>query len=236
MREIVMVPQEHISWLVDQKDSVLSIREIRRQNLAFESLLPTGMDPLHDLFIMDVVRRDLSRNLGVLQPAILEEMCKAINSTMGLEAGVWRNVCLWQSMRTIIKAISNRVLFNLPLCEDQGFLRSTETFSTCLGTGSVVAGQLVPWPLRPLIGSFFAIPIYLNMRKSFKSLLPTIERRMDDIRRSRVGQPYMDIEHNDFMTWYCVAVLKGDIAESAKTPEAIAQRLLCLVSASQHGL
>lgn len=140
-----------------------------------------------------MVRRDLSPNLGILQPAILEEMCKAINSTMGLEADGWRDVCLWQCMRTIIKAISNRVLFNLLLCEDQGFLRSTETFSTWLATGAFVAEQLVPWPLCPLVVSIFAISVYLDMKKSCKSLVPTIEKRMDDIRRSRIGQPYKDI-------------------------------------------
>ena len=231
-----MVPQEHISWLVDQKDSVLSADKARKKNLAWEWLFPTIMDPVHDLIVFDMVRRELPRKLGILQPIILEEMCKAINISMSLETDGWRNVCLWQSMRTIIKAISNRLLFNLPLCEDQGFLRSTGIFSKWLGIGIIVAGQLVPWPLRPLVGLFLAIPINLNMKQSLKSLVPTVEKRMEDIRRNRIGQSYKDIEHNDFMTWYCVRVLNSDIAESAKTPEAIAERLLGLVWASQYNL
>ena len=161
-----MVPQEHIGWVVDQKDSVLSVKEIRKKILAIDWLLPTVMDPLHDLFMFDVVRRDLPCNFDVLQPAILEEMRNAIESTMGLETDGWREVCLWQTMRTIIKKVSNRVLFDLPLCEDQGFLRSMETFSKWLGTRAFVAGQLVPWPLRPFVGSFVAIPVSINMKLS----------------------------------------------------------------------
>ena len=79
MREIVMIPQEHISWLVDQKDSVLSLTEIRKKNLAIDRLLPTVMDPFHQPVLLDVVRRDLPRNLNVLQPIMLEELREAIN-------------------------------------------------------------------------------------------------------------------------------------------------------------
>ena len=236
MREIVMVPQEHISWLVDQKDRVLSAEVARKKNLAWKWLFPSTVDPVHDLIVFDVVRRELPRNLGVLQPVILEEMCKAINTSMSLETDGWRDVCLWKSMRRIIEAVSNRLLFNLPLCEDQSFLRSTGIFSKWLGTGIIVTGQLVPWPLHPLVGRLFAIPINLNMKKSLKCLVPTVEKRMDDIRRNKTGQSYKDIGHNDFMGWYCVGVLNSDIAERAKTPEPVAERLLGLVSASQHSL
>ena len=236
MREIVIIPQEHISWLIDQKDSDLSVVEIRKKNLAFEWLLPSVMDPVHDPIVFDLIRRKVPRNIGILQPAIMEEMCNAINGSMSLGTDGWRSVCLWQSMRSITKAVSNRLLFNLPLCEDQGFLRSTETFGNCLGMGALIAGQLVPWPLRPLVGSIFAIPIYLNRKSSFKSLVPMVEKRMDDIRRCRIGHSYKDIEPNDFTTWYCVAVLNSDIAEYAKTPDAIARRLLGLVGASRHNL
>lgn len=227
MREIVMIPQEHISWLVDQKDSVLSVKEIRKKNLAIDWLLPTVMDPLHDLFMFDVVRRDLPRNLNILQPIILEELRKATERSMGLETDSWHEICLWQTMRTIIKTVSNRVLFDLPLCEDRGFLKSVETFSSWLGTGAFVAGQLVPWPLRPFVGSFIAIPVYLHLKLSLRSLLPPVKKRMEDIRRGR------EYEHNSFMTWYVAAVLNADVDVSVKKPEAIAERLLLLVSKSE---
>ncbi|KAL8930623.1 MAG: hypothetical protein Q9208_000494 [Pyrenodesmia sp. 3 TL-2023] len=231
MREIVMVPQEHIGWLVDQKDSVLSVREIRKKNQAIECLLPTVMDPLHDLFMFDVVRRDLPRNFGVLQPAILEEVRDAIDTTMGLEIDGWREVCLWQTMRTIIKKVSNRVLFDLPLSEDQGFSRSMDAFSKWLGSGAFIAGQLVPWPLRPFVGSLIAIPVYLNMKSALRALVPTVKKRMDDVKRD---PSFKDKEQNNFMSWFATAVLNADIAPSVKTPEARAHRLMALVIARRR--
>ena len=90
-----MLSQEHISWLVDQKDSALSVKEIRKKNLAIDWLLPTVMDLLHELFMFDVVRHDVPCNLSPLQPAILEEMRNGFEATMGLNNDGWREFCLW---------------------------------------------------------------------------------------------------------------------------------------------
>lgn len=223
-----MVPQEHISWLVDQKDSVLSRMEIRKKHLAIDWLLPTVLDPLHDLFMFDVVRRDLPRNLNVLQPIMYQELRNAIGSSMGLETDNWHETCLWQTMRTILRAVSNRVFFDLPLCEDRGFLKSMQTFSGCLGIGAFIAGQLAPWPLTPIIGSFVAIPVYIHLKLSLRSLLPIVKKRMDDIQRGK------EHEQNSFITWHVAAVLNADIDVSLKKPEAIAQRLLLLVSEAEN--
>ena len=144
MKEIMMLPQAHINWLVDQKDSALSVKEIRKKNLAIDWLLPTVMDPLHDLFMFDVVRCDLPRNFGTLQPVILEEMRNGIEAPIGLNEDGWREACFWQTMRTVIRKVSNLVLFNLHLCEDRDFLKSMETFPFWLGNSAFASGQLVP--------------------------------------------------------------------------------------------
>lgn len=57
---------------------------------------------------------------------------------------------------------------------------------------------------------------------------------MDVIKRRREDPSCQDKKHNNFMTWYVMAVLESDIVPSVKTPEAIAQRLLLLVSAIEH--
>ena len=228
MREIVMIPQEHISWLVDQKDSVLSVKEVRRKNLAIDWLLPTLLDFPHVGFRYHVVRRDLPRNLHILQPIILEELRKATETSMGLETDSWREVCLWKSMHTIIKTMFNRVLYDVPLCEDRGFLDSTDSFSSWLGSGAFIAGQLVPWPLRPFVGSFIAIPVYFHLKMSLRSLLPTVKKCMDDIQRGEAYEP------NNFMTWWVAAFLNADVDNSVKTPQVIAERLLLLVSKAKR--
>lgn len=119
-----MLPQEYISWLVDQKDGVLYVKEIRKKNLAIDWLL--AMD---ELFMFDVFRRDFPRSLGTLQPAILEGIRNGLGATKGLNDDGWRELCLWQTLRTVIKRVSNRVLFNLPLSKDTNFLKSIERIS-----------------------------------------------------------------------------------------------------------
>ena len=222
-----MIPQEHISWLVDQKDSVLSVTEIRKKNLAINRLLPTVMDPFHQPFLLDVVRRDLPRNLNVLQPILLEELRKAIESTMGLQTDSWREVPLWQTMRTIIKKVGNRVLYDLPLCEDPGFLKSIENFSSWMGIGAFISGQLLPWPLRPYAGSLIAIPIYFNLRSLLRSLVPVVKKRRDDIQHGVKSD-------NNFLSWFVEAVLNGNADESMKTPEVMAEQLVQLVSKAER--
>lgn len=137
-----MMPQEHISWLIDQKDSVLSVKAVREKNLAANRLLPTIMDLPHGHFSYDVVRRDLSCNRKVLQPVILEELRKAIEISTDQETDGWCEVCLGQRMRTIINTVIGRLLYDLPLCEDQSFLNSVEPFSSWMDSGAFVARTL----------------------------------------------------------------------------------------------
>lgn len=224
-----MLPQEHISWLVDQSDSVLSVRAIRKKGLAIDWLLPTVTDPLHDLFMFDVVRRDLPRNLGKLQPAMFQEMRQAIEGTMGTNGDNWHEICLFPTMRIILKRASHRVLFGLPLSQDAEFGSSLESFAGWFGTGAFVAGQLAPWLFRPILGALAAVPIYIHMSFATRIILPEVKSRIQSVRRKKADASSFIDEPQDFITLYVVAVLNSGIAESLKTPEAIAHRLLLLV-------
>lgn len=84
-----MLPQEHISWLVDQSDTVLSVKAISKKGLAAEWLLPTVTDPIHDGMTSIVIRRDLSRNFGKLQSDIFQEIRQGIEATMGVNSEEW---------------------------------------------------------------------------------------------------------------------------------------------------
>lgn len=224
-----MLPQEHISWLVDQSDSVLSVQAIRKKGLAIDWLLPAVANPLHDMFLYDVVRRDLPRNLGKLQPDMFQEMRQAIEGTMGMNSDDWHEICLCQTMRIILKRVSHRVLFGLPLSQDAKFGSSLKSFAGWFGTGAFVAGQLAPWPFRPILATLAAVPIYIHMSFAMRAILPEVNSRIESLKRKRGDASRISDEPQDFMTWYVVAVLDSGIAESLKTPEAMAHRLLLLV-------
>ena len=84
--------------------------------------------------------------------------------------------------------------------------------------------------LRPFLGCLAAKPVYIHMTRSLNSLVPVVEVQMVKIRRRRVEASFRYKVPNDIMTWYVIAVLDAHVAESVKTPEARAWRLILLVS------
>ena len=229
LRAQVMIPQEHISWLVDQSDNVLSVEAIRKKGLAIDWLVPSVANPLHSSFLYDVVRRDLPRNIGKVQSEMFQEMRQAIESTMGMNSDDWHEISLFPTMKIILKRASHRVLFGLPLSQDVKFGSSLESFAGWFGIGAFVAGQLVPWPLRPIVATLAAVPIYVHLSLAMRIILPHVKNRIADVRRKKAHASSNFDEPQDFMNWFVVAVLDSNIAESFKTPEAIAHRLLLLV-------
>ena len=88
----------------------------------------------------------------------------------------------------------------------------------------------MPWPLRPFLVCLAAMPVYIHMTRSLNSLVPVVEDRMVKIRPKRAKASFPYKLPNDIMTWCVIAVLDTHIAEPVKTPEAIASRLILLVS------
>ncbi|KAK3173167.1 hypothetical protein OEA41_006496 [Lepraria neglecta] len=80
------------------------------------------------------------------------------------------------------------------------------------------------------------MPVYIHMTRSLNSLVPVVEDRMVKIRRRRVEASFPYKVPNDIITWYVIAVLGAHTAESVKTPEAIASRLIFLSLATNHSM
>ena len=88
----------------------------------------------------------------------------------------------------------------------------------------------MPWPQRPFLGYLATMPVYIYMTRSLSSLVPVVEDRIVKIRRRRAEASFPSKVPNSIMAWYVIAILDVYIAESVKTPEAIASRLILLVS------
>lgn len=225
-----MLPREHLRWMVEQPETVLSARLPQVGRFAIEYLAP-GLDVNHDLFMMDVVRKDLTRNLGRLQPSIYQDISESIDELMGMDTDKWREVCLWETMQKTVFKSTNRVFVGLPLCQDEGYLRSSAAFANWLGAGAIVVGQYMPSVLKPFFGYLTAIPIYIQKNKSFGYLLPVFKERMENIRRKRADPNFEFNEPKDMITWMSTAVIDNPTTTHSK-PEALAERILFFVSAS----
>ena len=227
-----MVPQEFVSWLIAQPPQVLGMRPVEVGRFALDYLVP-AMDTSHDAAMMDIIRKDLTRNLGNLQPDLFHDMRQSIDSVFGLECGnnSWQEVGLFDSMQKVIFRSVNRVFVGMPLGHDQAYIRWSGAFAVWIGAGAIVVGQLTPPFLKPLLGYAMAIPIYVARRVSMSYLIPVFRQRLEDMQRKRKDPAYDFEEPKDMITWMVETVL--DNPDTAiRQPEALASRLLFLVSSA----
>lgn len=229
LRPQVMVPQEHLSWMTELPESVLSARLPQVGRFAIDYLLP-GLDFNHDLFMMDIARKDLTRNLGRLQPSVYKDLRASVDDFMGLDTVSWREICLWDVMQKTIFKSTNRVFVGMPLCQDEGYLRSSAAFATYIGAGAIVVGQYMPSMFKPFFGYLAAIPIYVQQKRSFGYLVPVFKERLENIKRKRTDPTFKFEEPNDMITWMVTAILDKNPGTSFMKPEALAERILFLVS------
>ena len=111
-----MVPPSEIKWLVDQPDDVLSIEKLLLVVLETDYTLlnpAVARNPIH----VDVVKRDLTRQISSLIGDIIEELGIGIDDCCGLDMNDWNDVPVYESMLRIVARTSMRVLVGKPLCE-----------------------------------------------------------------------------------------------------------------------
>ena len=223
-----MLPPEHVKWLIEQPESIVAAHGPLRESVGIPYLIPT-MDQSHDSYIMDVVRKDLTRNLGRLQPEIFSDLKESVDRLFGLDEDKWRDIRLYPALEKILFKSFNRAFIGDPLCTHVTFLRASAAFSNLLGIGAVLVGELLPLCLKPLLGYPLAIPIGIAESLSYSYLVPEIKRRLLDAQRKRTDPSYKWVEPRDMLTWIVIAALeKGDPV--ALKPQKIAQGLLFLVS------
>lgn len=79
---------------------------------------------------MGAVRKDLTRNLGRMQPNITDDVRFAIDSAMGLDTDSWKELCISEAMEGLALRSTNRVLVGSCLCENDDYLRYSHDFAT----------------------------------------------------------------------------------------------------------
>ena len=223
-----MIPKEHLRWMVEQPESVLSARLPQVGRFAIDYLAP-GLDVNHDLFMMDVARKDLTRNLGRLQPSIFNDLRESIDELMGLDTDHWHEVCLWDTMQKAVFKATSRVFVGLPLCQDEGYLSSSASFAKWLGAGAIVVGQYLPSIMKPYLGYPTAIPIHIQKTRTLGYLVPVFKERMANIRRKREDPSFDFVESKDMISWMSAAVIDNPTTSHSK-PEALAERIMFFVS------
>ena len=155
-----MVPPEYTKWFTEQPENVLTAQKPLSEIVALPYLLPT-VSMKHDTYIMDLVRKDVTRSLGVLQPDIMQDLKAGVDRLLGTDTENWRDVPLYGTFQDILFKSSNRMFVGEPLCDNRLFLRFAALFANISGASSVFVGEYLPRVFKPIFGYPLALPIYL---------------------------------------------------------------------------
>lgn len=195
---------------------------------AIDYLCP-GLDFNHDAFMMGAVRKDLTRNLGRLQAAMIDDIRSTIDKAMGPDKESWKEVCITKAMEEVVVRSTSRVLVGLPLCCNEEYLHYSIAFATWLGGGAILVGHYMPWMMKPFFGYLGALPVYYYKQKAMNFLLPVVQERMANIKRKRADSSFEFEEPKDLITWMTQAVLDSPETENSP-PKFLGTRLLFFVS------
>jgi hypothetical protein len=105
-----------MGWLLQQPDNVLDQNEVNRQFLQADY---TMLHPkvVRDTVHAEVIRRELTKELGDFTSPVIEELDLAFKQNWGVGTSQWKEVPAYATMSDVISRLSNRVLVGDPLCE-----------------------------------------------------------------------------------------------------------------------
>jgi len=198
LRPQVMLPPEHIRWLITQPESVLSLEAVRLERNGVR-YLPTNLDPKSTLLFIDkVIGKSLNKDLDIILADIQDEVRDSVDLVLGMDTEVWREVSITQAMSSVVDRTSSRVLFGTALSRNAMYLRAMRCFITLMGITTLIVGQLPPIILRPLIGWSLMFPTYLCKRWVVSHVRPVVRDHLDAV-TSQADKHPRD-QQNDFVS------------------------------------
>ncbi|KAE8378054.1 cytochrome P450 [Aspergillus bertholletiae] len=206
----VMLPKEHIKWVIDQPEDILSHVMVHGEKSGIKYMFPT-FDYTSDLAAVEAIRIHLTRYLGKAQSVLANEMRKSFDA-----------------MNEIIPRVVGRLMFGQRLCRNQRFMRYAQRFSMWFGIGTALIGQLVPWQLRRIIGCLVAIPVAYYRALCTAYPWPLLNERFLNMKRQRDDPTFEYSPPEDLITWVFRAAfdMKNTTIDS---PKAVASRYSILI-------
>jgi hypothetical protein len=153
-------------------------------------------DNYDHLELIRAVRHDLTRNFVRTEDVLMDELEHAANESLGPSGdNSWREVNLVEVLDKIIFGVCLRIFFGPSLCRDPKYTYYVKTFTRVTGALMIFVSQLVPWPLKPLVGLIGGLPIYYYWIRLIIILYPTFKQRMQCIQTKKETAP------TDMVTW-----------------------------------
>ncbi|KAB5577915.1 cytochrome P450 [Coniochaeta sp. 2T2.1] len=239
----VVLPASETQFVVDQSASVLGAHESVGDRLQLDY---TCSDPrlIHNPVHHDLVKTTLTSQVGKLIPDIVEEARFAFDKHWGASSNSSGNefsdVVVYETMRRIVGAVTNRVLVGEPLCRDGALLDAGTAYARDLPRAASLL-RLIWRPLRPLVAPFVTRSVRGHTARFRKILLPEITRRLREYdarasmsENSTTSYPERKEEKRvDFLQW-SISQAKASGDPYMWEPATLAGRVLQLNLAAIH--
>jgi len=183
-----------------------------------------GLDISKNPYHVQVIRGQLTRNLGRCFPEVRDEIVNAFNDVLTMEGKEWKLITVLPATMQIVSRTSNRIFVGLPLCRDPEYVQLNIDYTVTIFTRGQMIG-LLPEFLKPIVAPFLS-PRKSSLRHALKFLKPILEERLEQ--DNKYGRDRPD-RPNDLISWL-LDIAVGD----ERTAPALALRILATNMAAIH--
>ena len=229
-RPVVILPMEHLRWLLKQPDHVLSQRDALSEHSGMPDVLPGLCAP--DMgklggFMINTLKSNSQYRVNQHQESLLDEIRPVIDSTLGYDTESWRKINLSALMTKITSHTGARVITDKSLSQDENFTKACERFNFWFGIMHLVIGSYSPPVIRTILSHLLRYPLALVFGLCVQKIMPLLEERWEYIQNSSDDAK----PREDLMTWAITASLAGKYQDLG-TPRRIAEMLMLFVCIS----
>ncbi|KAJ7185024.1 cytochrome P450 [Mycena filopes] len=193
-----MLPPSMGHWLAHMPEEVLNAKNCTFYNVQFKHTVGHP-EILNDDIIDLVIRRELTRTAGTMNPELLEDIDDSYSRFYGAD-GEWRSRRIYHHMGRIVARVANRAFVGKELCAVDEYLDSANDFAMAVGVSGIIL-HFFPKFMRPAVAWLVTIPNRRASGISMKHLEPLVEQRIIDMRAKAADPTYPFEEPNDFITW-----------------------------------
>ncbi|KAH9942847.1 cytochrome P450 [Amylocystis lapponica] len=183
-----------------------------------------GADVVDEPHHVGTIRNQLTRNLGMLMPDVVDEVQMAFKEYIPVQGDEWLSVPAWPTMTQIIARASSRIFVGVPKCRDRDYLAIAIGFTSDIARSRAIL-NLFPAFLLPITGRLFSFP-RRSVRRGAVHFRPIIEERLNKL--AQYGDAWAE-KPNDMLMW-----LIDDGRAHSDSVEAIMRKIMLVNFAAIH--
>jgi hypothetical protein len=196
---LLVVPQSLVKTIYSLPEQVLDVLVTANESIQTKwTVWDTEVDgkPFH----MDVIRNQITRNLGLLTRPIAAEIDFAFKREWGTSTTQWKLIDPWPSALRIVAGAANAAFCGPALCRDDAFLERLGAHAMCMFGGSILI-SLTPGPVRWISGYTIGMMSWILFRRVTSIAQPVVEERLRNTARLREDTSYDWTPPQDGLQW-----------------------------------